>query len=375
MPSLAEIARRWGRIGCVGFGGPPAHIALLREECVARRRWLTPEQFERAIAICNVLPGPASTQVAIYCAWRLRGRAGALVGGLSFILPGLAAILALSAVLLAGSPPRLLLGAAAGAASAVAAVAARTGADLALPMLAREPRRRTAILAYAVIGALASALAGPWLVVVLLGAGAIELLRERRTEGVASVLPLGLTAPASGGLLALAWTAVKVGALAFGGGFVIVPLMQSDAVGTYHWMSHAQFANAVALGQLTPGPLLQTVAVVGYAADGLTGGLLAAAIAFAPSFAFVLAGGAAFERLLANASVRAFLRGASPAAAGAIVGAAVPLSADLREGWQVALLACAALALLVARRRTLHTMLLAALAGLIIAALGAAVPG
>jgi hypothetical protein len=80
-PSLAEIAREWGRIGCVGFGGPPAHIVLLRELCVTRGRWLTEDQFERAIAATNLLPGPASTQLAIYCAWRLRGPRGALIGG------------------------------------------------------------------------------------------------------------------------------------------------------------------------------------------------------------------------------------------------------------------------------------------------------
>src|SRR6202140_1970886 len=102
---------------------------------------------------------------------------------------------------------------------------------------------------------------------------------------------------APGGTLALAWTAFKVGALAFGGGFVIVPLMQSDAVGTYHWMSHGQFLNAVALGQVTPGPLTQTVAVVGYAAAGLPGALLASLVAFAPSFSFILLGAARFERL------------------------------------------------------------------------------
>jgi chromate transporter len=375
VPTLSEIALAWLRIGCLGFGGPPAHIALLRDLCVGRRRWLSEEQFAHAVAACNVLPGPASTQVAIYCAWRLRGRAGALVGGLCFIVPGLVAILALSALLLSSSPPKLLLGAAAGAASAVAAVAVRTGIDLARPMLAREPARRAAILVYAAAGGLAAARTGPWLVLVLLGAGGVELLRSSRDSVTASALLLALGTPASGGLLALSWTALKVGALAFGGGFVIVPLMQADAVSTYHWMSHAQFANAVALGQLTPGPLLQTVAAVGYAADGLPGGLLAAVIAFAPSFAFVIAGGGAFERLLVNERARAFLRGAAPAAAGAIVGAAVPLSVDLREGWQLVVLGCAAVALLVLRRGTLPTMLLAALAGLIVAALGGAVPG
>src|SRR5208283_2935460 len=95
-PSYAEVVRQWGRIGCLGFGGPPAHIAMLRELCVRRRGWLEQEQFEHALAAVNMLPGPASTQLAIYCAWKVRGARGALLGGVAFILPGLVLILALS---------------------------------------------------------------------------------------------------------------------------------------------------------------------------------------------------------------------------------------------------------------------------------------
>ena len=104
----------------------------------------------------------------------------------------------------------------------------------------------------------------------------------------------------TGGLLSLSWVAFKVGALSYGGGFVIIPLMQADAVDHYHWMTSGQFLNAVALGQVTPGPVVQTVAVVGYAAAGVGGGLLAALIAFSPSFLFVLLGGDRFDRLRSN---------------------------------------------------------------------------
>ncbi|WP_415857271.1 chromate transporter, partial [Sinomonas sp. G460-2] len=95
-PSLATVLREWGRIGCIGFGGPPAHIRLLRQLCVERRKWIGATEFEDAIAACNLLPGPASTQLAIYCASRVRGRLGALVGGAAFIVPGLVVILALA---------------------------------------------------------------------------------------------------------------------------------------------------------------------------------------------------------------------------------------------------------------------------------------
>ena len=141
-----------------------------------------------------------------------------------------------------------------------------------------------------------------------------------------SALP---SAVASGGLLSLAWVAFKVGALSYGGGFVIVPLMQGDAVDRYHWLTGGQFLNAVALGQVTPGPVVLTVAAVGYAAFGVGGALLAAAVAFAPSFAFVLLGGARFDRIRGDERARSFLDGAGPAAIGAILGSAIPLARAL----------------------------------------------
>ncbi len=378
-PSLGDIAREWGRIGCVGFGGPPAHIALLRELCVERRGWLSAHEFEDAIAACNLLPGPASTQLAIFCAWRVGGRRGALVGGLGFILPGLAVILGLAALFLAGAPPAWVRGAGAGAGAAVAAVAIRAGAGLVPSSWARAVVRGR-WLAYALVGGIAGALAGAALVLVLLACGLLEvfLRRDREQTGRLSLqawplLPLAVAG--SGGLLALAWTAIKVGALSYGGGFVIVPLMQGDAVDRFHWMTDAQFLNAVALGQVTPGPVTHTVAVVGYAAAGLGGALLAALIAFLPSFAFVLLGARHFDRLRANPGVLAFLDGAGPAAIGAIIGSAVPLALALSEPWQAAVLAAAGLALLVARQSVVLVLLAAGAIGVVAGLLGANLPG
>src|SRR3954464_15974736 len=126
--SAGTVLREWGRLGCIGFGGPPTHIALLRQLCVARRGWLSDREFEDAIAACNLLPGPASTQLAIFCAWRVRGALGAVLGGLGFVVPGFAVVLALAAVFLASSPPDWIRGAGARARAAVAAGAVQAGA-------------------------------------------------------------------------------------------------------------------------------------------------------------------------------------------------------------------------------------------------------
>lgn len=378
-PSLLVVAREWGRIGCVGFGGPPAHIALLRDLCVTRRGWLDDEEFEDAIAATNLLPGPASTQLAIYGAWRLRGIAGALVGGVSFIAPGLVLILALSALFLATSPPGLVLGAGAGAGAAVAAVALRAAVALVPASWARADHRARWV-AYVVVGALAAATLGSWLVLVLLACGALEVvLRRVRPWGadVAGVHAWPLPAAAgaaSGGLLALSWMAFKVGALSYGGGFVIIPLMQHDAVEVYGWMTDAQFLNAVALGQVTPGPVTHTVAVVGYGAAGLGGGLLASLVAFGPSFWFIFIGAERFDRLRADRTVRAFLAGAGPAAIGAIAGAAIPLALALTEAWQVVVLAAAAVALFAARRGVVSTLVAAGVVGALLSVVGAPLP-
>jgi chromate transporter len=211
-------------------------------------------------------------------------------------------------------------------------------------------------------------------VLALLACGLAELLVRRRSQLLTSV---GVLLPGSvqaGGIGALVWTAFKVGALSFGGGFVIIPLMQGDAVHIYHWMTNAEFLNAVALGQVTPGPVVATVAAVGYAAHGVAGGLLAALIAFTPSFSFILLGGGRFERLRKNQGARQFLDGAGPAAIGAILGAAIVLAGALQETWQFAVLAAAAVALLLLKRGIVATLLIAGGVGVIAALVGAPLP-
>ncbi|MDB1088691.1 chromate efflux transporter [Streptomyces sp. ACA25] len=396
--SLGTVARQWGRIGLLGFGGPPAHLSLFRELCVERNQWIDGRKFEDDIAATNLLPGPASTQLAILTAWRLRGTPGAILGGVCFILPGLVLILALAVLFLAGDPPLWVGGAAAGAGAAVAAVAVHAAVQLAPGSWQRAAGRgaRVRWTGYLLAGGAASVLLGPWLVLVLLAAGTVEAavhgVRRALPDAVPPDAPPTGTAPppagaetarpekpgsrrlwlllaalpagaAAAALSGLTWVAFKVGALSYGGGFVIIPLMHSDAVDRYGWMTDGQFLNAVALGQVTPGPVVQTVAVVGYAAAGIAGGLLATAVAFGPSFLLVVLGARHFERIRTVPSVQAFFHGAGPAVIGAIAGSAIPLALALQHPWQFGILALAGAWLLLLRRGVVSALLGAGLLG------------
>ena len=354
-------------MGALSFGGPPAQVALLRDLAVERRGWMTAQEFEDANAATQLVPGPAGTQLAIFCAMRVGGLAGALAGGVAFILPGLLLVLAISAIALADSPPEWIIGIGAGAAASVVAVVVQAG--LLLVRASLQPRRGGPLVravAYVAIGAAATVVAGAGLVLALLACGLVELAWRRRPGASVHAWPIALILVVTGAaaLPALAWTALKVGALSYGGGFVIIPLMQEDAVETYGWMTRAEFANAVAYGQLTPGPVVQTVAIVGWAAAGLGGALLASFVAFAPSFLIIGLTADRFDRLRRSGAARAFLDGAGPAAAGAILGAAVPLLDALEEAWQYGVLAAAGVVLALGRS-PIWVLLGGAVAGLV----------
>ena len=222
---------------------------------------------------------------------------------------------------------------------------------------------------FVAVGGIAAATVGAYLVVVIAFCGIAEILTRVRPPDVmpgpgrVAVLAAAPAAAATGGMAALAWVALKVGAFSYGGGFVIIPLMQRDAVHTYQWLTGPQFLNAVALGQVTPGPVVLTVAAVGYAAGGLAAGVFAAAIAFGPSFLYVMIGAPHFDRLRHDLRIQAFLVGAGAAAIGAIAGASIPFARSLGQSWQIALLAGAAVWLLGLRRGVVSALLIAGAIG------------
>jgi len=338
---------------------------MFRDLCVNERKWISESEFEDAVAAVNLLPGPASTQLAIYLAWKQRGRLGALVGGLAFILPGLVAIVTLAHFFLATHAPTWIVGAGLGASAAIPAVAWTAGWSL-LPTSRSRSDNKVRWALYVAVGLFALATLGSWIVLALIVCGFIEMyLRHRGSSpGVLSIafVPKSLLM-GSGIASSVVWVAFKVGALSYGGGFVIIPLMQFDAVTKYHWLTQSQFLTAVALGQVTPGPVVQTVSVIGFAAAGFAGALFAAVVAFSPSFIFILVGASRFEEMLQNARVRAFIDGASPVAIGSILGSAFLLSRGLNESWQFVVIPIALAALTVGKRGTVPVLLCAALFG------------
>ena len=236
-------------------------------------------------------------------------------------------VLAIAALALGDAPPEWILGIGAGAGAAVVAVVVQAGISLGRSSLAG--RRDLRAPAYIAAGSRRRCSWGRMSCSCCSAAGFLELAWRRRGRVALHAWPFVIAAAAA--LPGLAWTAFKVGALSYGGGFVVIPLMQEDAVDRHGWMTDGEFLNAVAFGQLTPGPVTHTVALVGWAAAGMGGALLAAAVAFAPSFLAIVLGGERFGRLRENRAARAFLDGAGPAAVGAILGAAVPLAEGARR--------------------------------------------
>ena len=375
--SLFQLIKASLRIGILGFGGPPAHIALLRKSFVQNKKWMSTTDFEEGIAAVNLLPGPASTQLTIYCGWFTRGPLGAFLAGISFILPGFLIIVPLAMVFLATDLPLWLKATALGASSTIPAIALYSGYSL-MPdgwKRIRENRIwRLRWLSYIIIGVASVILTPVFLAPTILTCGLFEMFLSKpattRTNANSIVLPLAFFMAPFTVFISLAWIAIKVGALSYGGGFVIVPMMQHDAVNIHHWLSKAQFLNAVTLGQITPGPVVLTVAVIGFAAAGIWGALFITTIAFLPSFMFVIGGAKHLNKFRQSPKSQAFFRGAGPVTIGAICGSAVPLASSLTFGWQwIFLILDLPLSILVKRNPAILILFFAA-AGLVLETLG-----
>jgi chromate transporter len=384
---LKELAQLFLKLGTIGFGGPQAHIAMIHDEAVVRRGWLNEEQFIEGVAVCEMLPGPASTQMGIYTGYLRAGQWGALVAGFCFILPAFFIVLTLSwAYFRFQGVPQiddLFLG------ISPVVIAIIFGFCWKLAKKAIKDWKGVAI-AVAVLLITVLFQVNVLLQFILAGMVGLILYRpkqpppfERSNRTSAWLFPLlpiaflgfmrytqhlppalclkannfvphqyencyilqGLAktfATSSGETLTLSSFCgleriqeyfvpltlffLKVGSFIFGGGLVIIPLLEFEVVNQFQWLTRNEFIDGVAIGELTPGPVVITAAFVGYKVAGALGASIAAIAIFTPSFLFIMGAAPFLLRIRRNPWIRSFLKGVTPAVLGAIAAAAVPLA-------------------------------------------------
>jgi chromate transporter len=357
---LGELAGTFLRLGLTAFGGPAAHIGLMRDAFVRRRGWLDDATFLDLVGLSNLIPGPTSTELAMHIGHRRAGWAGFLVAGVGFIAPAVVIVLVLAwAYVSFGARPEATA-VLAGIAPVVIAIIAH--AAIVLGRTALRTRLLMAVAAAVVIGSLLGASE----IALLLGGGAFTLaLAETRARstgpGPAGAIAIGSfgpgrTAALAGGIaaavgpLAVVLEFLKLGAVVFGSGYVLVAVLRSELVVDLRWISDAQLLDAVAIGQLTPGPVFSTATFIGYLVGGWLGAVAATIGIFLPAFAFVAVSVKLLDRLRASRRARAFLNGVNAAAVGLIAVVAAGLLATVREDLPSLAIAAVALAILAGER-------------------------
>lgn len=357
-PGLGLLTRTWLKISLLGFGGPSAHVALMLDEVVERRRWLTRERFLETMALINLLPGPNTSEVGMCIGYMARGWRGLLAAGLAFLVPTWILVTTLSVLYFRyGTLPEvepLLWGLKPVIVGVVLAAGWRIGR-------AGVKSRLAGILAVA--GAVVSFAAGQFVIVVMAAGGVVTWWVRRPAGGSAKprrddtpgdrrggwlfapVAALGGGLASLGTLASVFLTHLWIGAVMFGGGYVLIALLEPYAVGHYGWLTQAQFLDGVAISQSVPGPISTLSAFVGYAAGGIPGAFLGTAGIYLPAFIAVALLAPRIRRLREVDAIRRALEGIVAVVAGAIVGVGASLAATGVRDPVAAAMAAAALTL------------------------------
>ena len=379
-PSFRRAVGFWLKLGFVSFGGPAGQIAVMHEELVERRRWISERRFMHALNYCMVLPGPEAQQLATYIGWLLHGTAGGVVAGALFVLPSLVILIVLSMVYMAFGGVPAVAGVLYGIKPAVTAIV--VFAAYRIGFRALRNGALWAIAAAAFLAIFALGVPFPWIVIAAGIAGLVggrfapdrfraggghgavgknhgpavigddtptpahARFRPRRTLVVVAigllliVVPLAMLALFDGGSATLArmgWFFVKAALLTFGGAYAVLPYVYQGAVETYAWLTPTQMIDGLALGETTPGPLIMVVAFVGFVgawthealgpgnllAAGIAGATVATWFTFLPSFVFILVGGPLVERTHGDLKFTAPLTAITAAVVGVILNLAV----------------------------------------------------
>ncbi len=370
---LGDLTRYFLRLGTFGFGGPIALTVAMQRDLVQDRGWITPAEYKEGLALAQLAPGPLAAQLAIYLGWVRHGVLGATVAGVAFVGPSLAMVLLLSAWYVRYGGLGWMQGAFYGVGAAVIAIIARGAAKLMRSTVGRDPLLWAVVLVNAAVVAWMEAEL-LW-VFALSGVGVLALrewqARAATTRGTAAALApwwwlvTGLHGAASSDTL---WQILgffaKASVVVFGSGLAVVPFLHGGAVREYGWLTERQFLDAVAVSMITPGPVVITVAFIGYLVAGPAGGLVAAAGMFLPTYLAVVLVAPWFHRVTGSRRLRAAVDGVTAAATGAIAGAVVVLGRRALIDVPTWLIALATLIVL-ARLRRLPEPLVIVAAGIV----------
>jgi len=370
--TLRELLLYFLRLGALGFGGPIALAGYMQRDLVERRRWISRQDYVEGLALAQLAPGPLAAQLAIYLGWVRARVLGATLVSIAFIAPSLAMVLALSVLYVAYGGLPWMQGCFYGIGAAVIAVIARSAFKLVRMTLARDFLLWGTFLVSAVV----TAWTEQEVLWIFLASGvAVMLVRTpfpragRAAILVPPVLLAGLGAPATlPVLLKILWFFTIAGSVVFGSGLAIVPFLHGGVVNDFHWLDERQFLDAVAVAMITPGPVVITVAFIGYLVAGLAGALVAALGVFLPCYLFVIIPAPYYRRWARVPQIKSFVDGVTAAATGAIAGAAFVLGKRAIFDAPTAAIAAVALLVLVKARRVPEPvlMLAAGAAGLIL---------
>jgi chromate transporter len=366
--TLRELTLYFLWLGTFGFGGPIALVGYMQKHLVDERRWFTKEDYLEGLALAQLAPGPLAAQLAIYLGWVRSGVWGATVVGLTFVLPSFIMVLALAVAYIQLGGIGWMRAAFYGIGAAVIAIMARSAYKLMKMTLGKN------YLLWFLFGV--SAVVTAWteseIAWLFIASGVFAMFfiappKFRSNNAALSFLPLplwtvtGIAGAATGTTLwTIAWYFTEAGAFVFGSGLAIVPFLHGGVVTRFHWLTDQQFLDAVAVAMITPGPVVITVAFIGFLVAGPIGASVAALATFVPCYLFTVIPAPYFRRFAKNSSIKAFVDGVTAAATGAIAGATIVLGKRAVIDIPTVLIALVALGLLVKFKKINEPMLIVA---------------
>jgi len=376
MPSWREVFLYFLFLGFVNVGGPVAQITMMFNHMVEKRKWLSKERFVRIMAFCHMLPGPEALQLAIYVGYLKRRLIGGILAGLTFIIPGAAAMIFLSWLYVKYGKLSQVNN---GLYVLKPAVLGIIGAGI---IKLGRASIRSVFLAFLLVGSFVGMrFLGLNFLLILIIAGVLNLIAKegwpqiRKTTPSLRVVLVGLALlipMIDSRLFQISWLFLKTGFLSFGGAYASLVFVQQGAVAQHHWLTDGQLLDGVALSVATPGPFMLFTTFAGYLAGGIAGALLATFFVFLPSFVFVLGGAHYVEKVRDNRGIQAFLAGVSAAVVGVIAVVSLALIPEAIAGWPSVIIFLVAFLAIVLLKRDVALVAICAMAGGVLYAFGRA---